>query len=231
MGDKMKRQKLKRFLVVVTVIIAALLVYTEAVNLNTKNMTFRQKLLKAFYPALMWLSRSSNKQPVLSNNGVKPTVPFYSLSTTLNNGSTLQFESLKGKKVLLVNTASDCGYTNQYDDLQKLSEKYKDKLMIIGFPANDFKEQEKGSDAAIAEFCKINFGVTFPLASKSTVIKGSGQNPVFNWLSDASKNGWNNTAPSWNFSKYLVNEEGVLTNYFEPAVSPLSSEVDAAVSR
>lgn len=227
----MKRQKLKRFLVVTAAVIAALAVYTEAVNLKTKSMTFRQKLLKAFYPALMWLSRSSNKQPVLSNNSVKPTVPFYSLSATLNNGSTLHFESLKGKKVLLVNTASDCGYTNQYDDLQKLSEKYKDKLMVVGFPANDFKAQEKGDDAAIAEFCKINFGVTFPLAAKSIVIKSSGQNAVFSWLSDAAKNGWNNTAPSWNFSKYLVNEDGVLTNYFDPAVSPLSNEVTAAISR
>ncbi len=227
----MKRRKLKRFLVVIISIITAIVLYTEAVNLNTTNMTFRQKLLKAFYPALMWMSRGSSKNPVLSNNHSKPAVPFYSLNTVLNNGSNLNFESLKGKKVLLVNTASDCGYTNQYEDLQELSEQYKDKLLVIGFPANDFKEQEKGNDSDIAEFCKINFGVSFPLATKSTVIKGTAQNPVFNWLSDASKNGWNNAAPSWNFSKYLVNEEGVLANYFEPAVSPLSQEVTDAVSK
>jgi glutathione peroxidase len=230
MVDKMRMRKLKRSLVVIAVIIAAMVLYTEAVNLKTKNMTFRQKLLKAFYPALMWISRGSSKNAVLSNSGSKATVPFYSLNAVLNNGDTLKFESLKGKKILLVNTASDCGYTNQYDDLQKLSEQYKDKLQVIGFPANDFKEQEKGNDTEIAEFCKINFGVTFPLASKSTVIKSAEQNPVFTWLSDAAKNGWNNTAPSWNFSKYLVNEEGVLINYFEPAVSPLSQEVIKAIA-
>ena len=223
-------RKLKRFLVVIAIIIAAVIVYTEAVNLKTTNMTFRQKLLKAFYPALMWVSRGSSKHPVLTNNKSKPVVPFYSLSIGLNNGNQLNFETLKGKKVLLVNTASDCGYTNQYYDLQKLSEAYKDKLLVIGFPANDFKDQEKGNDAEIAEFCKINFGVTFPLAAKSTVIKGTAQKVVFNWLSDAAKNGWNNTAPSWNFSKYLVNEEGILTNYFEPAISPLSQEVTTAIA-
>jgi glutathione peroxidase len=226
----MKRRKLKRFLVVIALIMASLIMYTEAINLKTKNMTFRQKLLKAFYPALMWLSRVKNKNAVPGNNQSIPAVPFYSLNIILNNGDTLNFETLKGKKVLLVNTASDCGYTNQYEDLQKLAEQYKNKLLVIGFPANDFKEQEKGSDAEIAEFCKINFGVTFPLASKSTVIKGVQQNTVFKWLSDASKNGWNNTAPSWNFSKYLVNEQGELTNYFEPAVSPLSKEFISAVS-
>ena len=170
----------------------------------------------------MWVSRANSKNAVLSDGNSKPANPFYSLNTVLNNGDMLNFETLKGKKVLLVNTASDCGYTNQYEDLQKLSEQYKDKLLVIGFPANDFKEQEKGNDSEIAEFCKINFGVSFPLASKSTVIKGTAQNHVFKWLSDASKNGWSNTAPSWNFSKYLVNEQGVLINYFEPAVSPLS---------
>ena len=226
----MKWRKLKRFLIVVAVIITVLVLYTEAVNLNTKNMTFRQKLLKVFYPALMWISKGKSKNAVLSKDHSAPAIPFYSLSTILNNGKTMNFEILRGKKVLLVNTASDCGYTNQYEDLQKLSEQYKDHLLVIGFPANDFKEQEKGNDAAIAEFCKLNFGVTFPLASKSTVIKGTQQNPVFKWLSDASKNGWSNTAPSWNFSKYLVNGEGVLTNYFEPAVSPLSKEVTDAVS-
>ena len=226
----MKWRKLKRFLVVILSIITVIVLYIEAVNLNTKKMTFRQKLLKAFYPALMWVSKGKSKNVVLSKDHSAPAIPFYSLSTVLNNGNTMNFEILRGKKVLLVNTASDCGYTNQYEDLQKLSEQYKDKLLVIGFPANDFKEQEKGNDSEIAEFCKINFGVTFPLASKSTVIKSANQHTVFKWLSDAAKNGWNNTAPSWNFSKYLVNEQGLLTNYFESAVSPLSKEVTDAVS-
>ena len=227
----MKPYKLKRFLVVVSIILALIGLYTEAVNLNTPNMTFRQKLLKAFYPALMWSSKKAGTNAViLTNNNVKPVIPFYSLSIVLNNGNTLNFESFRGKKVLLVNTASDCGYTNQYESLQKLSEQYKGKLQLMGFPANDFKEQEKGNNAQIAVFCKENFGVTFPLAAKSTVIKGVTQNTVFNWLSDAAKNGWNDKAPSWNFSKYLVNEQGVLINYFDPSISPLSEEVIKAIT-
>ena len=127
--------------------------------------------------------------------------------------------------MLLVNTASNCGYTNQYDELQELYKRFENKLVILGFPANDFKEQEKGSDEEIAQFCKVNFGVTFPLMKKSSVVKNTDQNDVFKWLTDAAKNGWNSQQPSWNFSKYLVNENGVLTNYFDPSVSPLSEEV------
>jgi len=103
-------------------------------------------------------------------------------------------------------------------------------LEIIAFPANDFKEQEKGPDEAIAAFCSINYGVSFPLVKKSIVIKGVAQHPVFRWLTDKGLNGWNDKPPSWNFAKYLVNEEGVLTHYFEPAVSPLSDAVRKAVA-
>jgi glutathione peroxidase len=221
--------KLKRFALVVAVILIAIVAYTELVNLNTTNMTFKQKFLKAFYPVIMRFSKNDHSTITKKNANAKSPVSFYSLSTVLNNGERLNFESMKGKKVLLVNTASNCGYTNQYEDLQKLSEQYKDKLTVIGFPANDFKEQEKGDDKQIAEFCKINFGVNFPLAAKSSVVKNANQNPVFQWLSDAAKNGWNNTQPSWNFSKYLVNEQGELINYFDKAVSPLSEEVIKAI--
>ena len=222
-------RKLKRILIVIIVIINIVIVFTEAITINTKNMTFRQKLLKAFYPVIMKFSKNGHSTIVQKNTNTKPPVSFYSLSTVLNNGDLLNFESLKGKKVLLVNTASNCGYTNQYEDLQKLSEQYKGKLLVIGFPANDFKEQEKGDDKEIAEFCKVNFGVSFPLATKSSVVKNTHQHPVFQWLSDAKKNGWNNTPPSWNFSKYLVNEQGELINYFDKAVSPLSDEVLKAI--
>jgi len=222
-------RKLKRVLIVFLLFILAFSVYVEIVNRNSKNMTYRQKILKAVYPAFMWFSKltSSNTKEL---TGVKtPVVPFYSLRTILNNGDTLDFATLKGKKVLLVNTASDCGFTNQYEDLQKLADEYKDKLVVIGFPANDFKQQEKGSDETIADFCKKNYGITFPLAQKSVVINSSQQNPVFQWLTDPAKNGWNNKFPAWNFSKYLVNEEGVLINYFGSAISPSSSEVVKAI--
>ena len=158
-----------------------------------------------------------------------PPVSFYSLSATGNNGKELLFETLKGKKVLLVNTASDCGYTAQYAELQKLYRHAKEDLEIIAFPSNDFKEQEQGSDAAIAQFCSVNFGVSFPLTKKAVVVKAPDQHPVYQWLTRAQLNGWNNKAPAWNFSKYLVNENGELTHYFDPGVSPVSTEVLQAI--
>jgi glutathione peroxidase len=223
-------KKLKRFLIVLLLLTSTFTAYVLIANRNAKNMTFRQKLLKTIYPAFMWLTKSTGtNSKVLKTNQTNAMQSFYSLTDTLNNGTAFNFESLKGKKVLLVNTASDCGYTNQYDDLQKLSEQYKDKLVILGFPANDFKEQEKGSDEEIAQFCKINFGVTFPLMKKSTVIQSATQNNVFKWLSDAGLNGWCNQQPTWNFSKYLVNENGELIKYFDPSISPLESEIKNAI--
>jgi glutathione peroxidase len=130
---------------------------------------------------------------------------------------------------MLVNTASDCGYTDQYEALQKLSEECKDRLVVIGFPANDFKQQEKGSDEEIAQFCKLNFGVTFPLMKKSVVKKDPQQNEVFKWLTDSTMNGWNNKPPSWNFAKYIVNEEGILTNYFGSSISPAGKDIKKAI--
>lgn len=222
-------KKLKRFFIVILVLLGSFVIYVQVVNRNSKNMTFRQKVLKTVYPAFIWLTKLTGKNTEKLSSTKEPIVSFYTLRDTLNNNSILNFETLKGKKVLLVNTASDCGYTNQYNDLQKLSELYKDRLVVIGFPANDFKEQEKGTDDDIAQFCKINYGVTFPLIKKSTVIKSAEQNPIFQWLTNAANNGWNDKAPSWNFSKYLVNEKGVLINYFDPSVSPLDSEVKNAI--
>lgn len=225
-------KKLKRILIVVIILAGIFAVYVQIVNRNAVNMTYRQKVLKAVYPAWMWVTKLMGKNSeALANPDKLPAVDFYSLKDTLNNGTVFDFSLLKGKKVLLVNTASDCGYTSQYDDLQKLYEQYKDSLMILGFPANDFKEQEKGSDADIAQFCKLNYGVTFPLMKKSVVIKGGNQSPVFKWLSNAAQNGWNDKQPTWNFSKYLVNEKGMLVNYFDPSVSPLAPEVVSAIKK
>jgi glutathione peroxidase len=130
----------------------------------------------------------------------------------------------KGKKIIIVNTASDCGYTGQYEELQKLYSQRKSEIVIIGFPANDFKQQEKGSNEEIASFCKKNYGVEFPLAMKATVIKNDQQHAIFKWLSDPAQNGWNTQAPSWNFSKYVLDEEGKLIGYFDPGVSPLGND-------
>ncbi len=225
----MKRlQQIAKAIVVCIIIIA---VYSIYVNRNSTNMTARQKLLKAFYPALMWITKITGSNIVnLKNESIQAPISFYSLQTTLGDGSTLNFASLKGKKVLLVNTASDCGYTDQYADLEKLYQQYKGQLEILAFPANDFKEQEKGNDDAIAAFCKKNYGVTFPIMAKSIVIRSGQQNKVFKWLTNPEGNGWNAKVPSWNFSKYLVNDKGQLTNYFDPGISPLSKEVINAVT-
>lgn len=222
----MKRRNLFIFLSILVILLGSVVLYMAQ---KKETMTFRQKLLKAVYPVFMLVQKKSAHK--LQNTQSVPGVPFYTLQSEANNGTTFSFEQLKGKKVLLVNTASDCGYTGQYEELQQLHQRYQNRLVILGFPANDFKEQEKGSDAEIAEFCKINYGVTFPLMKKSSVVKGAAQNPVFRWLTDAAQNGWNNQAPKWNFSKYLVNEEGILTNYFDPGVSPMSKEVTDAIEQ
>jgi glutathione peroxidase len=207
--------------------------YVFVVTANTKNMTIRQRVLKTVYPAFTWFGRLTGKNSKVFTNEspASPPQSFYDLSVTLNNGDAVSFSVFKGKKILLVNTASDCGYTDQYDDLQKLYEENKDKLVVIGFPANDFKEQEKGNDEEIAQFCKLNYGVSFPLVKKSSVLAGENQHPVFQWLTDKTKNGWTNKKPSWNFSKYLVNEQGILVNYFDPSVSPTGKEVTAAIKK
>lgn len=192
-------------------------------------MTTRQKLLKIIYPAFTSLTSLAGKNNKALKSGTVAATSFYNLKTVLNNGQILDFASLKNKKVLLVNTASDCGYTKQYEGLQALHEKFKDRLMILGFPANDFGEQEKEGDNTIAQFCKVNFGVTFPLAKKITVIKNAHQSEVYQWLTDEDKNGWNYTAPSWNFCKYLVDENGNLTHFFEAGVEPMSKEIEEAI--
>jgi glutathione peroxidase len=189
-------------------------------------LSARQKAMKTFYPLLVKITRLFGvHSKVIRNDGSLPPVqPIYHHTITLNNGRDFSLASAKGKKILLVNTASDCGYTAQYASLQQLHQSFKN-LLIIGFPANDFKEQEKGSDESIAQFCQVNFGVEFPLAKKSVVVRSEAQNPIFKWLTSKELNGWNNQQPTWNFSKYLVNEEGMLTHYFDPSVSPTGPEV------
>src|ERR1043166_7028253 len=188
---------LKKILLVFFMLIIAFIGYVEVVNVNSHHMSYRQKVLKTIYPLFRWFSKVRGKNAtILSNNKTQPFISFYSLKDTLNNGNVFDFSSLRGKKVLLVNTASDCGYTNQYDALQKLFIEHASELTIIAFPANDFKHQEKGTDKEIEEFCRLNYGVTFPLMKKSIVKKRNDQNPVFQWLTDSTKNGWNNKPPS-----------------------------------
>ena len=184
-------------------------------------MTLKQRLLKRLYPTIMKFSQKGEKRKVLLKpKAVQSIIQSGSLQIDLSNGDLLQLNELKGKKVLLVNTASDCGYMGQFEELQRIQNLYKDSLVILGFPANDFLEQEKGEDSSILNFCQVNFGVTFPIAKKSVVIKKENQNLIFEWLSNPAKNGWNDQEPVWNFSKYLLSETGELLGYFGPAISP-----------
>jgi len=140
-------------------------------------------------------------------------------------GSEFDFSTLKGKKVMVVNTASECGLTPQYAELQKLYDKYKDKdFVIVGFPANNFGGQEPGSDAEIATFCKENYGVTFPMMSKISV-KGSDKHPMYQFLTQKSKNGVQDSEVSWNFQKYLIDENGELAMVVEPRTLPTDEKI------
>ncbi len=139
-------------------------------------------------------------------------------------GGTIDFAKFKGKKILVVNTASKCGYTPQYDALQKVYDQYKDKLVIVGFPANNFGGQEPGSDGEIQEFCKARFGVKFPLASKVSV-KGEDMAPIYQWLTSKAKNGVLDADIKWNFNKFLLDENGKMIAYFPSKVTPDSEEI------
>ena len=192
--------------------------------------TFKQKILRFLYPLIRKASKSGKNGTVISNeNNATSIVSFYQQKVILHNGNLIDFSVYSGKKVLIVNTASNCGYTGQYAELQKLHEKLGDKLAIIAFPSKDFSEQEKSSDNEISQFCQINYGVTFPIAKKGVVVKSKEQQPIFKWLTDSRANGWNSHQPDWNFSKYVIDEKGNLTNYFGPSISPLDSEFLKAV--
>jgi glutathione peroxidase len=139
------------------------------------------------------------------------------------DGQALDLKKYKGKKVLIVNTASKCGYTKQYADLQKLADTYKDKLVVIGFPANNFGGQEPGENLNIKEFCQKNFGVTFPLAEKSSV-KGDDISPLFKHLTTAANPDFTGDI-KWNFEKFLIDEDGNLIRRFRSSVTPMSTEI------
>lgn len=142
----------------------------------------------------------------------------------LEEGKEINFADFKGKKILIVNTASECGFTPQYADLEKLSNEYKDKLVVIGFPANNFGGQEPGSNVEIGAFCQKNYGVTFPLAAKVSV-KGDDTAPIFKYLTEKELNGVKNTSILWNFTKFLIDENGKLVDSFISTTKPTDEAI------
>lgn len=152
---------------------------------------------------------------------------FYDFKMSTLEGREVDFSQYKGKKVLLVNTASECGYTPQYKDLQELHKTHGDKVVIVGFPANNFGGQEPGSSEEIAAFCEKNYGVTFQMMEKISV-KGEDQHPLYTWL---AQNAPNNEEPTWNFCKYLVDENGKVVAFFPSKAKPMGEEILAAINQ
>lgn len=152
------------------------------------------------------------------------TKSIYDFKVEKLDGGQINFADFKGKKILIVNTASKCGYTPQYEGLEKLYKQYQDKLIIVGFPANNFLFQEPGNNEEIKSFCEKNYGVSFPLASKISV-KGKNMHPLYVWLTQKRYNHYSDNKVKWNFQKYLLDEQGNLIGVFAPGVDPLSTEI------
>lgn len=155
---------------------------------------------------------------------------FYSFSAKTLEGKPTDFSQYKGKKVLVVNVASECGYTPQYADLEKLSKDYESKLVVLGFPCNQFGGQEPGSAAEIKTFCQKNYGVTFPVFEKVDV-KGENAHPLYKWLADKNQNGAVGQEPDWNFCKYLIDEQGSVVAFYPSKVKPLDAELIGAIEK
>lgn len=148
----------------------------------------------------------------------------YDFKVLALNGDTIDFAAFKGKKILIVNTASKCGFTPQYEGLEQLYQKYKDRLVVIGFPCNNFLSQEPGSNEKIKEFCTKNYGVSFPMAAKVSV-KGKNIAPIYKWLCNKSENEIMDAKISWNFNKFLLDENGKIIAWFPSKVTPMSAEI------
>lgn len=170
-------------------------------------------------------SESADAKEAVTNNMDQASENIYQYQVTDLYGESFDFSNLKGKKVMVVNTASECGLTPQYEDLQKLYDTYKDKnFVIVGFPANNFGGQEPGSDAQIATFCKENYGVTFPMMSKISV-KGGDMHEVYHFLTEKQKNGLQDSEVAWNFQKYLLDEQGELVMVVPPKTLPTDPSI------
>ncbi|MET4076805.1 glutathione peroxidase [Hymenobacter sp. UYCo722] len=154
----------------------------------------------------------------------------YDFTVKSIDGKDVKLSQYKGKKLLIVNTASECGYTPQYKELEALYKQHGDKVTVLGFPANNFGGQEPGTEAQIATFCEKNYGVTFPLFSKVSV-KGIDTAPLFKFLADKTKNGAVSDVPTWNFCKYLVDEKGHVLKFYPSKVTPLSPELLADIMK
>ncbi len=159
-----------------------------------------------------------------STSSLMKNSSIYQFKVSSLDGGTIDFSQYKGKKILVVNTASKCGYTPQYEELETLYKTYGKQLVVVGFPANNFGGQEPGSNEEIKTFCTKNYGVTFPMAAKVSV-KGDDIAPIYKWLTSKSENGVMDADIKWNFTKFLLDEHGVLLAVFDSKVKPMSEEI------
>ena len=181
-------------------------------------------MLSKLFLGLLLMCSLLNVQDIDTLNAPKDAQSLYNISLTDISGAPLDLSQYKGKKILFVNVASKCGFTSQYDGLQELYKTYKDKLVVIGLPCNQFGGQEPGTAKEIVTFCKANYGVDFPLSSKIEV-KGESQHPLYRWLTSKEQNGVMDSTVRWNFQKYLVDESGQLVDFFYSTTSPMSSKL------
>ena len=171
-----------------------------------------------------FLQSCTQQKKEISQDKTQQMKTIYDYKVESLDGKEINFADFKGKKILIVNTASECGFTPQYADLETLSKDYKDKLVVVGFPANNFGGQEPGSNAEIGAFCQKNYGVTFPMAAKVSV-KGDDTAPIFKYLTEKDLNGVKNTTILWNFTKFLLDEKGKLIETFICTTKPTSESI------
>jgi len=197
-----------------------------------------KKLLMSILVLILAIACNNGKETALATQQV-PTIKkaelmsykspqnIHSYTSETLEGDVFDFSSLKGKRILIVNTASECGFTPQYEQLQELFEEYGgERFTIVGFPSNDFGRQEPGSNEEIKSFCQKNYGVSFPMMAK-TPVKGKDQHPVYDWLTHKAKNGKEDATVQWNFNKFLVNENGEWVAHYPSNVSPLDEKIIA----
>ena len=187
-------------------------------NSNNLNMKYIYIVIILITATLLFSFNNTNLK------SKKPNIfPFESTIKSID-GSSINFESFKGKNILFVNVASKCGFTKQYESLEKLSRLYKNDLVVIGFPSNQFGQQEPGTHDEIIQFCKSNYGVTF-LMTEKILVKGDNIHPIYNWLTSSELNGVLDSSVKWNFQKYFINKKGHLVDYFYSTTDPLSSKI------
>lgn len=189
-----------------------------------KNLVIAAIALTSLWSCQNKVQNAADK-PVTENKTPMAQQTIYDFKVEDLYGEEFDFATLKGKKIMIVNTASECGLTPQYKDLEAIYKQYKgDNFIIVGFPANNFGSQEPGSNEQIAAFCEKNYGVSFPMMSKISV-KGNDKAPIYQFLTEKSKNGVQDSEVEWNFQKYLINENGMLEKVISPRTLPTDPEI------